>query len=358
VRAAVLYERRTPLVVENLDLVEPGPGEVEIDLVASGVCHSDLHHIQRDNTASKLPLALGHEGAGVVRRVGPNVTRVSPGDHVIIAFGPKCGECYYCVRGMPHLCTPAAPARPRLFRGDLVINQFLEVATYAERTVVSDKNVVKIRDDAPLAACSLVACGVTTGIGAVINTAKVEPGSNVLVVGAGGVGLNVIQGARLAGATRIIAVDIRDNKLELAREFGATHVINSTRDDVPETAKALTGGYGVDYAFEVIGLPATITQAYESIHKGGVAVVVGVSDERAELTIKPVWMMRQAKTLMGCAYGSARPQVDFPKIVDLYMAGKIQLDELITRRYGLDEINEAFRAMEAGEVARSILQLK
>src|SRR5712692_3441193 len=205
-RAAVLYARRTPLVVEELDLVEPGPGEVEVQLVASGVCHSDLHHIQRDTTASVLPLALGHEGAGIVSVVGPNVTRVSPGDHVIIAFGSKCGECFYCVRGMPYLCTPAKPARPRLHRGDTTINQFLEVATYAERTVVSEKNVVKIRDDAPLGPCSLVACGVTTGIGAVVNTARVEPGSNVLVIGAGGVGLNVVQGARLAGANRIIAV--------------------------------------------------------------------------------------------------------------------------------------------------------
>ena len=355
-KAAVLYERRTPLVIEDLDLVPPGPGEVEVKLVASGVCHSDLHHIQRD-TPSVLPLVLGHEGAGIVGAVGPNVTRVKPGDHVIIAFGSKCGECFYCVRGMPYLCTPAAPARPRLSRDGRTINQFLEVATYAERTVVSEKNVVKVRDDAPLAACSLVACGVTTGIGAVINTAKVEPGSNVLVIGTGGVGLNVVQGARLAGAARVIAVDVRDNKLEFAREMGATHLINAARDDVVERAKALTGGYGVDYAFEVIGNPKTVSQAYESVRKGGVAVVVGVADENAEMTLKPVWMMRQAKTLMGCAYGSSRPQVDFPKIVDLYMEGRIKLDQLITRHFGLDEINEAFRAMEAGEVARGVLDL-
>lgn len=355
-KAAVLYERRTPLLIEDLHLVPPGPGEVEIKLVASGVCHSDLHHIQRD-TPSVLPLVLGHEGAGIVSAVGPNVTRVKPGDHVIIAFGPKCGECFYCVRGMPYLCTPAKPARPRLYKNGEVINQFLEVATFAERTVVSEKNVVKIRDDAPLAPCALIACGVTTGIGAVINTAKVEPGSNVLVIGTGGVGLNVVQGARLAGATRIIAVDVLDHKLELAREMGATHLINAAREDVVERARALTGGYGADYAFEVIGNPRTISQAYESIRKGGVAVVVGVADENAELTLKPVWMMRQAKTLMGCAYGSARPQVDFPTIVDLYMEGRIKLDELITHHFSLDEINEAFRAMEAGEVARGVLDL-
>jgi S-(hydroxymethyl)glutathione dehydrogenase/alcohol dehydrogenase len=355
-KAAVLYERRTPLVIDDLDLAPPGAGEVEVRLVASGVCHSDLHHVQRD-TPTVLPVVLGHEGAGIVSTVGPNVTRVAPGDHVIIAFGPKCGECYYCVRGMPYLCTPARPARPRLFKNGQVINQFLEVATYAERTVVSEKNVVKIRDDAPLAVCSLVACGVTTGIGAVINTARVEPGSNVVVIGTGGVGLNVVQGARLAGAARIIAVDVRDNKLEFARAMGATHLINAAREDVVERVRALTGGYGADYAFEVIGNPATINQAYESIRKGGTAVVVGVADENAELTIKPVWLMRQAKTLMGCAYGSARPQVDFPRIVDLYMEGRIKLDELITRRFGLDEINEAFRAMEAGEVARGVIDL-
>lgn len=353
-KAAVMEVRRQPLVIEDLDLVAPGPGEVEIDLVASGVCHSDLHHMRRD-TATLPPVVLGHEGAGIVKAVGANVTRVQPGDHVIIAFGAKCGECYYCVRGMPYLCTPAYTVRPRLYRGDTVISQFLEVATYAERTVVSEKNVVKVRDDAPLDKCCLIACGVTTGIGAVINTARVEPGSNVVVIGAGGVGLNVVQGARLAGAARIIAVDLLDNKLEFAREMGATHLINGGREDAIERVKALTGGYGADYAFEVIGQPKTIAQAYDSLRKGGTAVVVGVSDENAELTIKPVWMMRHAKTLKGCAYGSARPQVDFPRIVDLYMEGRIKLDELITRRFGLDEINEAFRAMEAGEVARGIL---
>lgn len=355
-KAAVLYERRKPLVIEDLEIVAAGPGEVEIELVASGVCHSDLHHVNRD-TPTVLPVVLGHEGAGIVRSVGPNVTRVKPGDHVIIAFGSKCGECFYCVRGMPYLCTPANPVRPRLSKGGKTINQFLEVATYAERTVVSEKNVVKIRDDAPLAICSLVACGVTTGIGAVVNTAKVEPGSNVMVIGTGGVGLNVVQGARLAGAARIIAVDVLDNKLEFAREMGATHLINATKESAVDRAKALTGGYGVDYAFEVIGNPKTISQAYESLRKGGVAVVVGVSDENAELTFKPVWMMRQSKTLMGCSYGSSRPQVDFPRIVDLYMEKRIKLDELVTRRFALDEINEAFRAMDAGEVARGILDL-
>ena len=356
-KAAVLNERRTPLKIEEIELVEPGPGEVEVKLVASGVCHSDLHHMLRDMSTSSPPIVLGHEGAGIVKAVGPNVTRVQPGDHVIIAFGSKCGECFYCLRGMPYLCTPAAPNRPRLFRNGEKINQGFDASTFAERTVVSATNVVKIRDDAPLDRCSLVACGVTTGIGAVITTAKVEPGSNVLVIGTGGVGLNVVQGARLAGAARIIAVDTLDNKLELAREFGATHLINATRENVVERAKALTGGFGVDYAFEVIGLPKTIGQAYDSVRKGGVAVVVGVADESAELTIEPVWLMRHAKTLIGCNYGSVRPQVDFPRIVDLYMAGRIKLDELVTRRFDLTDINEAFRAMEAGEVARGILDL-
>ena len=353
-RVAVLNERRTPLAVQDVDLVAPGPTEVEVKIMASGVCHSDLHHIQRDTT-SKLPLVLGHEGAGIVTAVGANVTRIGPGDHVIIAFGFKCGECYYCLRGQPYICTPATTSPPHLFRNGEPLNQFIEVGSFAERVVISERNVVKVRDDAPLAQCSLVACGVATGVGAVINTARVEPGSNVLVIGTGGVGLNVIQGARLAGAARIIAVDVVDRKLEFAREMGATHVVDATKSDPVEAAHALTGGFGVDYAFEVIGNPRTIGQAYDSVHKGGVAVIVGVADESAELTIKPVWMMRQAKTLLGCNYGSTRPQVDFPKIVDLYMEGRIKLDELITRRYGLDEVNEAFRAMEAGEVARSVL---
>lgn len=355
-RAAVLYERNAPLVVEEVELAPPGPGEVQVKLAASGVCHSDVHH-WRQELGTPLPAVLGHEGAGIVEAVGPGVTRVQPGDHVIIAFGSKCGECFYCLRGMPHLCTPpgGVPVSQRLRRGETRITQAFGVGSYAERTVVPVNNVVPIPEDVPLASAALIACGVATGVGAVINTAKVEPGANVVVIGTGGVGLNVVQGARLAGAARIIAVDILDNKLALAEQFGATHLINSRREDPVERVRALTGGLGADYAFEVIGLPQTILQAYESVRKGGVAVIVGVASMEARIELSPLMMMRTGRTLMGCAYGSTRPQVDFPRLIALYQAGRLKLDELISQRFSLEEINEAFHALEAGQVARGVI---
>ncbi len=358
-RAAVLYQRRTPMVIEEVDLPEPEPGEVQVRIVASGVCHSDYHHWERD-TWSQLPLVLGHEAAGVVEAVGPGVTSVRPGDHVILAFGNKCGECFFCRRGQPYLCTPAPGARvamrgPRLRRGDTLIHQFTGIGSFAERTVVPVTNVVPIPPDVPLDCAALIACGVTTGVGAVINAARVEPGSSVLVIGCGGVGLNVIQGAALVGAARIIAADLRDHKLELARQFGATHLINASREDVVSRARDLTDGYGVDYAFEVIGHPATILQAYEATRKGGVAVVVGVAPEEAEVSLNAVGLMRTARTLMGTAYGNARPAVDFPRLLDLFRAGRLKLRELISHRFTLDQVNEAFRALQAGEVARGVI---
>jgi S-(hydroxymethyl)glutathione dehydrogenase / alcohol dehydrogenase len=355
-QAAVMYERHKPLVVDDVDLAEPGSNEVEVELVASGVCQSDLHHLERETPLSP-PAVLGHEGAGVVKSVGPNVTRVKPGDHVIIALGPQCGECFYCVRGMPYLCTPAQPPRTHLSKDGQPIVQMVQAATYAERTVVSQNNVVKIREDAPLDVVCIVGCSVATGVGAVMHVAAIEPGSNVVVIGTGGVGLNVIQGARLAGAERIIAVDLLDNKLEFAQEMGATHLINGGREDAIERVKALTGGRGADYAFEVIGLPKTIAQAYDSVRKGGTAVIVGVADAKAEMPFKPFSMQMSARKLIGCNMGAYRPQVDLPLLVDLYMDGRIKLNELITRRFSLNEVNQALHALAAGEVARAILEI-
>jgi Zn-dependent alcohol dehydrogenase len=354
VKAAVLWERRAPLVVEEVELADPAPGEARVRILASGVCHSDLHHIRRD-TPVPPPLVLGHEAAGVVEAVGEGVTRVGLGDRVIAAFGVKCGECFFCVRGQPYLCATPLPGHVRLRQGDRAIAPFLGVGSFAEYANLDARNLVPIPDDMPAEPAALIACGVTTGIGAVVNTAKVEPGANVAVLGIGGVGLNVVQGAALAGAGRIIAVDILDHKLELARGFGATHVVNAAREDPVERIRRLTGGWGADYAFEVIGHPRTIAQAYEAVRKGGVAVIVGVADEQVEIPINAVGMMRSGKTLVGCNYGSVRPHYDMPRYVELYRGGRIKLDELISRRFALDEINAAFAAMEAGEVARGVI---
>ena len=353
-KAAVLWKRRTPLAIEDLELADPAPGEARIKVGASGVCHSDLNHVQRETWAT-LPIVLGHEAAGTVEAVGSNVTRVKPGQRVIAAFGMRCGECHFCVRGQPYLCATALPSATQLRKGDTPIQTFSGVGSFAEYINVDARNLVPIPDEMPIARACLIACGVATGIGAVLTTAQVEPGATVAVFGIGGVGLNVVQGARLAGASRIIAVDRVPLKLELARQFGATHVIDAGREDAVERIKALTGGWGADYIFEVIGNPKTLMQAVEATSKGGKTVIVGIAPEDAEISLSPVAMLRSGKSVTGCMYGSARPQYDFPRYVDLYLNGRIMLGELISREFALDEINEAFAAMEAGEVARGVV---
>ena len=352
-KAAVLWERRSPLVIEEVEIADPAPGEARVRILASGVCHSDLHHIQRD-TYLVLPAVLGHEGAGVVEAVGPGVTRVKPGDRVIIAFGSKCGECYFCLRGLDHLCERPLPAHVRLRKGEQPLTPLLGVGSFAEYANVDATNLVPIPDEMPIDRAALIACGVTTGIGAATKTVKVEPGSSVAVIGIGGVGLNVVQGAWLAGAARIIAIDTLDYKLELARRFGATHVVNAQQEDPIEAVRRYTGGRGADYAFEVVGFSKTIEQAYEMVRRGGVAVVVGFGADDDFVRL-PASLMRSGKSLVGCFYGSVQPHVDIPRYVDLYLAGRIKLDELISRRYRLEEINQAFDALRAGEVARSVI---
>ena len=358
-QAAVLYQRREPLIVEDVELEPPGPGEARVRLVASGVCHSDYSHWRRD-TWTPLPLILGHEGAGIVTAVGTDVSQVTAGDHVILAFGNKCGTCAYCRRGQTYLCTPEDPSRSVHFRTHIhrhgaPIYQFQGVSSFAEETTLPANNCIPIPADVPLEPACLIACGVSTGIGAVVNVAQVEAGASVVVIGAGGVGLNVLQGARLAGATRIIAVDLVAQKLELARQFGATHVIRADDGDLAQRVAALTGGYGADYAFEVIGLPQTIRQAYDVTRKGGTMLVVGVAADDAQVTFPAAELMRSGKTIKGCVAGSAQPYVDFPRLVDLWQAGLIMVPELISRRFTLAEVNAAFAAMAAGEVARGVI---
>ncbi len=362
-KAAVLYEPRSRFVVEDVEVQEPKHGEVMVRMVAGGVCHSDLHVVKGDMVAP-LPAILGHEGAGIVEMVGKGVTSVQKGDHVIPLWRVSCGQCEWCLGGRPALCDRGfqirskgclADGTSRFRKGSTEIKHFAGVSTFANLSVMMEQAVVKIRSDIPLEKAALVGCGVITGVGAVVNAAQVRPGSSVAVFGTGGVGLNVIQGAALVGAGKIIAVDLLDNKLEFAREMGATHEVNASQTDPVARIKELTGGQGADYAFEVIGLPETISQSVEVLRKRGIAVIVGVTRPEATIPLATFPMVFQERTVMGSIYGSARPRVDIPTLIDLYMEGKLKLDPLLTRAYPLEEINEAYEALERGETARSVV---
>ena len=339
--AAVLYEVKKPVVVEEVEVLEPGPHEVLVRWAANGVCHSDLHVITGD-TPHPLPVVLGHEAAGVVERVGPGVESVKPGDHVCSSYIPSCGKCWYCIGGQPTMC--ALRDNPRWFmldgtsrfrKGGTSLHHFLQVSGYATHSVLLEQSVIPIRKDAPLDVVCLVSCGVLAGAGPVFNRAKVVPGASVAVWGCGGVGLNTIQAARLVGAGKIIAVDVMPQKLAWAEEFGATHVVNATVEDPVARVQALSGTGGVDFAFEVVGTQATIEQALLSTHRGWTCVVVGVSPAGTRISVDPGLLLQQ-RTLTGTSLGGGHQRTDVPMLIDLYMSGKYRLDELITRRLPLD----------------------
>lgn len=356
-RAAVLHAYDQPLTIEEIALDDTGPGEVIVRLAACGVCHSDLHMIG-GTFKTPLPTVLGHEGAGVVEVVGPGVRDVRPGDHVVLAWIPSCGRCRYCASGRPALCSDRQGVErhgnpPRMHTtGGEDIHQFLDTSAFAERVLVREEGVVSIPSDVPLEIASLVGCAVLTGVGAATRTARVEEGSTVAVFGAGGVGLNVIQGAALAGAARIIAIDRRPAALELARSFGATDTLDTSETGanggIAKMLRKLTGG-GVDYAFEVVGIPETIAQAWESLAPGGRAVVVGLTPQNAQVTLRADFLSEKA--LLGCIFGSAIPRIDVPRVLDLYARGKLKLDELTTRRYTLEQVNEALDDLRSGGAA-------
>ena len=359
-RAAVLYQPKTPMVIEELDLEDPHEGEVTVKVGAAGVCHSD-YHVMIGEWSSPMPVVLGHEGAGVVAKVGAGVKNVKVGDHVILNFRPNCGWCAHCVRGQPVLCNGSQTPRNELFSGGsrmskdgATVHHFARTSCFSQYTVVQESGAVPIRHDMPLDRAALIGCSVMTGVGAVINTARVPPGSSVAVIGCGGVGLNCIQGAVLAGADRIVAVDVRQNKLDYAVDFGATDAINASNQDPVGLIHELTGG-GADYAFEALGRSQTIRQAYDAVRPGGMAVVVGMAPEDDEVAVNALSLPRNEKILMGSYYGSARPWIDLPRLVNLYLAKRLRVDELVTRSYPLDRINEAYDALAAGEVARSVL---
>ena len=362
-RAAILYSFNEPFAVEDVELAPPRQGEVRVKLAASGVCHSDLS-IQRGILPMPPPRIIGHEGAGVVTEVGPGVTSLAAGDHVVLCWMNPCGHCRECGRGRPVHCEVALQTMmmggtydgaPRFKVKGSGMDMPHWVGSFAEETVIPETGCVKIRSDAPLDKACLVGCGVMTGVGAVINTAKVEPGASVAVFGAGGVGLNVIQSAVLAGAEKIIAVDLLDNKLKLAKEFGATHTVSAAKGDPEAGIRELTDGRGVDYAFEVIGNPKVIAQAYACLKRAGKCVVVGAPPFGSEVTVPAFPFSMEEKWLIGSFYGSAQFHHDMPRLIDLYMAGRLKLDQLVTRKFKLADINAALDAMDKGEVARGVI---
>jgi S-(hydroxymethyl)glutathione dehydrogenase/alcohol dehydrogenase len=357
VRAAVLREVGAPFVVEEITLEPVGPRDVRVRMAASGVCHSDLS-VQNGTLPFMFPTVLGHEGSGVVTEIGPSVTRVAVGDHVVLTWMPPCRQCFWCLAGQPMLCTTGMAESlggPYASVGGTKLIRGLGTSTFAEETLVPERQVVAVDRAAPLELAALIGCALSTGVGAVWHTAGVEPGSTVAVIGCGGVGLSVIQGARLAGASVIVAVDRMGSKLAAAASMGATHVVDSSLEEPVAAVQALTGGRGVDYAFEVVGRAPTIRLAFEAARRGGTAVLVGAGSPTDQVTFSAFELFVGAKTLVGCVYGSTDPDRDFPSLVDLVTRGTIDAASMVSRRIGLDDINDAFRAMEAGEVVRSVI---
>jgi S-(hydroxymethyl)glutathione dehydrogenase/alcohol dehydrogenase len=359
-KAAVFREVQAPLTIESVEIDKPAGREVLVRTAATGVCHSDLHVVDGvGRWPVDRPIVLGHEGAGVVDAVGVDVTSVRPGDHVVACLSGFCGSCPQCLGGHPNLCVGGAVIRPesappRLSQKGAPFRQFIGIASYAERMLLHENSVVKIDPDLPLDRAALVGCGVLTGVGAALRTSGLEAGQTVAVFGCGGVGLSIVQGARIGGARHIIGVDVFASKLEMALRVGATHVVNSTQDDPVKAVRALTGGAGVDHAFEAVGNAKLVRQAIESLAIRGTATIVGVLPPDAMIEFP--WMaIRPECRVQTSRMGSNRFRIDIPRYLDFYRQGRLLLDEMVTRRGRLDDINEAFRAMKAGEVARTVL---
>jgi NDMA-dependent alcohol dehydrogenase len=362
IQAAVFYEPGRPFVVETLDLEPPRAGEVLIKVAAAGVCHSDWH-LMTGATKHATPVVPGHEGAGVVEAVGPGVSRVKPGDHVALSWAPSCGECFYCLDDRPSLCeTYVGPiwdgvmmdGTPRLSKDGRPVYHFSALACFAEYCVVPQECCVPMPKEIPLTIAALIGCAVTTGVGAALNTVKVKPGSSVAIYGAGGVGLSVLMGAKLAGASRLIVVDKAEGKLDIAKAFGATDVVMAGPEAVSEI-KTLTHGRGADFVFEAIGIPAVQEQALGATRKGGTLVLVGISPMGSGTNLPGAIIARQEKTITGSYYGSANPARDFPLIAGLYARGQLDLGRLVSKTYPLAQINAAYADMLSGETARGVI---
>ncbi|ADU51905.1 Alcohol dehydrogenase zinc-binding domain protein [Thermaerobacter marianensis DSM 12885] len=369
-RAAILvemgrprpYTESHPVVVDEVDLDGPGYGEVLVELKAAGICHSDLSVVD-GSRPRPTPMVLGHEAAGIVRETGPGVTSLQPGDHVVFTFVPMCGRCMYCTGGRPALCElgNAANARGELLRGGRrfhrhgqPVHHHLGVSAFSQFTVAAEESLIKIDPDVPFEVAAVFGCAVMTGVGAVVNTARVEPGSSVAVFGLGGVGLAAVMGAVAAGAYPVVAVDVLPEKLEHARALGATHVVNAREADAVEAVRDLTGG-GADYAIEAAGNADVLAQAYRATRRGGTTITVGLPHPEAALSIPAVTVTAEERVLRGSYMGSAVPRRDLPRFLRLFRAGRLPVDRLITHRIGLDEINQGFDRLAAGEAVRQVV---
>lgn len=370
IKAAVLHKmgasapfaESRPLKIETLELDPPGPGELLVQIKAAGLCHSDLSVIN-GSRPRPTPMALGHEAAGIVKQIGEGVTRFKEGDHVVLVFVPSCGHCVPCAEGRPALCEPGAAANVAgtLVSGDRRLHQdgddihhHLGVSAFADHAVVSETSCVKVDPSLTFEEAALFGCAVITGVGAVLNTAKVEPGSRVAVIGLGGVGLNSLLGAVLAGAKQIVAVDLRDDKLDLARQLGATDAVNASDADAVAKIKELTGG-GVDYAFEMAGSVPALELAWAITARGGETVTAGLPHPDKRMQLPPVQLVGEERTLKGSYIGSCVPVRDIPRYIDLYKQGKLPVDRLMSDRIALEDINAAFDRLDAGETVRQVI---
>ncbi|HEX6933937.1 MAG TPA: Zn-dependent alcohol dehydrogenase [Streptosporangiaceae bacterium] len=362
-RAVVFTSPREPVRVRDVDLDPPGPGEVAVAITAAGVCHSDLH-VRRGDWAVPAPLVMGHEGAGVITGIGPGVDDLAEGDHVVLSWVAACGQCRYCLAGHPARCKVAATVvapggvlmdgTSRLSVDGQRIAHYLGVSSFAERAVVPASGAIKIRDDAPLDVVALIGCAVATGVGAVLNTAAVEPGATVAVIGCGGVGLSVVQGARLAGAGRIVAVDVRREKAALAARLGATDQVNAAATDPVAAVRDIVPD-GVDYAFDAIGLTSTTSQAIAMLGLGGAAVIVGLPPDGATVSFEPLALAESDQRILGSNYGSVRPATDIPALVDRFMNGDLELGALVSGRLPLESAATALDELESGRAVRTLL---
>ena len=354
VKAVVALAKGQPVSIETIEVPDPGPGEVLIDVKACGVCHTDLHY-REGAINDEFPFLLGHEAAGFVEEVGEGVTNVAPGDFVILNWRAVCGQCRSCQRGRPWLCFNTTTATQKMTLNGQELSPALGIGAFAEKTLVAAGQATKVNPAARPEVAGLIGCGIMAGLGAAMNTGQVSRGDSVAVFGCGGVGDAAIAGAHLAGAHTIIAVDLDDRKLEIAKEFGATHTINSSNQDPVEAIRALTGGHGVDVAIEAVGLPVTFEQAFYARDLAGTVVLVGVPNPEMKIELPLIEVFGRGGTLKSSWYGDCLPSRDFPRLIDLYLQGRLDLDRFVSETIALEDVEEAFHAMERGEVLRSVV---